>query len=67
MQIKETLVRLTLILFPVACYSQTTYLPKDDKAYILLDRLEIKAQTDSILNFFQNKTREPDYHVEWNL
>ncbi|MBS1919041.1 MAG: hypothetical protein JST17_02200 [Bacteroidetes bacterium] len=55
MQIKETLVRLTLILFPVACFSQTTYLPKDDKAYILLDRLEIKAQTDSVLNF--SKTR----------
>ena len=55
MQIKETLVRLTFILFPIACFSQTTYLPKDDKAYNLLDRLEIKAQTDSILNFSKTK------------
>lgn len=55
MQIKETLVRLILILFPIACFSQTTYLPKDDKAYILLDRLEIKAQTDSILNYSKTK------------
>ncbi|HVT83877.1 MAG TPA: hypothetical protein VHD35_01675 [Chitinophagaceae bacterium] len=55
MQIKETLVRLILILFPIACFSQTTYLPKDDKAYILLDRLEIKAKSDSILNFSKTK------------
>jgi hypothetical protein len=55
MQIKETLVRLILILFPIASFSQTTYLPKDDKAYILLDRLEIKAQTDSILNYSKTK------------
>ncbi|HWC52530.1 MAG TPA: hypothetical protein VG676_03015 [Chitinophagaceae bacterium] len=55
MQIKETLVRLTLIIFPIACFSQTTYLPKDDKAYILLDRLEIKAQKDSILNYSKTK------------
>lgn len=55
MQFKQTLVRLTLILFPAACFSQTTYLPKDDKAYILLERMEIKAQTDSTLNFSKTK------------
>jgi len=29
----------------------TTYLPQDPKEGILFERLEIKAQTDSILNF----------------
>ncbi|MBL7742227.1 MAG: hypothetical protein JNN00_02025 [Chitinophagaceae bacterium] len=32
-------------------FSQTTYLPQGDKANILLERLEIKISTDSILNF----------------
>ena len=42
MQFKETLVRLFVILFPLASLSQTTFLPQGDKANILLDRLEIK-------------------------
>ncbi|OQY95908.1 MAG: hypothetical protein B6D37_03900 [Sphingobacteriales bacterium UTBCD1] len=65
MQFKQTLVRLTLILFPAACFSQTTYLSKDDKAYILLERLEIKAQSDSVLNFSKTKpfSRKTDIPV----
>jgi hypothetical protein len=55
MQFKKTLVRLLVILFPLASASQTTYLPQGDKANILMDRWEIKAGTDSILNF--SKTR----------
>ncbi|HLG40144.1 MAG TPA: hypothetical protein VI461_10770, partial [Chitinophagaceae bacterium] len=46
---------LILFLFPFAATSQTTYLPRGDKANILLERLEIKEQTDSVLNF--SKTR----------
>ena len=41
MQFKKTLVRLLLILFPLAGTAQTTYLPLGDKANILIDRLEI--------------------------
>ncbi|MFL5788281.1 MAG: hypothetical protein ACJ748_09515 [Flavisolibacter sp.] len=51
MQYKQTLVRLTILLFPFLSYGQTTYLPLDSKDNILIERLEIKAQTDSVLNF----------------
>jgi hypothetical protein len=44
-----------LFLCPAAVFSQTTYLPQGDKQNILLERLEIKAQTDSILNFSKTK------------
>ncbi len=55
MQFKKTILRVLLILFPFASFSQTTYLAQGDKANILLERLEIKAQRDSVLNF--SKTR----------
>ncbi len=55
MQFKKTLVRLLLILFPLIGEAQTTYLSQGDKANILLERLEIKAGKDSILNFSQTK------------
>ena len=55
MQFKKTLVRLLLILFPLAGAAQTTYLPQGDKSNILLERLEIKAGKDSILNFSKTK------------
>ena len=51
MQFKKTPVRLLLILFPFVTAAQTTYLPQGDKANILLERLEIKAGKDSVLNF----------------
>jgi hypothetical protein len=44
-----------VFLFPVMALSQTTYLPQGDKQNIFLERLEIKAQDDSVLNF--SKTR----------
>lgn len=34
---------------------QTTYFPEGDKANILIERLEIKARTDSALNFSKTK------------
>src|SRR5690349_19658894 len=56
MQYKQTLVRLFFLLLPFAAFSQvTTYLPQDARENILLERLEIKAQTDSILNFSKTK------------
>lgn len=51
MQFKQTLVRLFFLLIPFAASSQTTYLPQGSKETILIERLEIKAGTDSILNF----------------
>jgi hypothetical protein len=55
MQFKQTLVRLFFLLISIPVFSQTTYLPQGAKENILIERLEIKAQTDSILNF--SKTR----------
>jgi hypothetical protein len=55
MQFKKTLVRLVLFLFPFAGISQSTYLPQGDKQNILLERLEIKAGGDSVLNFSKTK------------
>lgn len=55
MQIKQTLVRLFIILLPAVSLAQTTYLPQADKINLLMDRLEIKSQSDSFFNF--SKTR----------
>ena len=55
MQFKQTLARLIFILCPVFAISQSTYLPQGSKENILLERLEILGQKDSILNF--SKTR----------
>jgi hypothetical protein len=46
---------LFLFFIPFAALSQTTYLPEGARENILLDRMEIKAQSDSVLNF--SKTR----------
>ncbi len=46
---------LFLISLPFVAFSQTTYLPQGAKENILLERLEIKAGTDSILNFSKTK------------
>jgi hypothetical protein len=51
MQFKKTILRLILILFPAVGIAQTTYYPQGDKSNFFLDRMEIKAQTDSSLNF----------------
>lgn len=42
-------------LFPLIGFSQTTYLPQDARENVLIERLEIKASTDSILNFSKTK------------
>ena len=42
-------------IFPSLSFSQSTYLAQGDKQNILLERLEIKAGTDSILNFSKTK------------
>lgn len=76
MQFIKTLVRLPLFLnrekgrlvalslgftVPVFTFAQSTYLPQGDKQTILLERLEIKAQKDSVLNF--SKTRPFNRHT----
>ena len=46
---------LSLFLFPLLSFSQTTYIPLGSEEYILLDRMEIKMQKDSALNFSKTK------------
>jgi hypothetical protein len=69
MQFKKTLVRLLVFLFPLAGIAQTTYLPQGDKQYILLERLEIKSKTDSILNFSKTRplSRRSVFFKEMNI
>ncbi len=55
MQIKQTVLRALLILFPCSVFSQSVSLPQGDKANIILERMEIKSRTDSFFNF--SKTR----------
>ena len=68
MQYKQTLVRLLcpkplkglfrvllLFFFPLAAYTQTTFLPQGDKGNIFLERMEIKLGKDSVLNFSKTK------------
>jgi hypothetical protein len=58
MQFKQTLVRLFFLLLPFTAFSQaTTYIPRGARENVLLDRLEIKAQRDSILNFSKTQPR----------
>lgn len=55
MQFIKTPVRLLFILFPSTVFAQSTYLPQGDKANVLLERLEILAKNDSVLNFSKTK------------
>lgn len=55
MQFKQTLLRASILLAPMFAQSQTTYLPQDAKENIIIERLEIKNGTDSVLNFSKTK------------
>src|SRR6476659_5302989 len=55
MQFKQTAVQLLFLLLPFSVFSQTTYFPQGSRENILLERLQIKAKTDSVLNFSKTK------------
>ena len=55
MQIKQSILRVLILLVPYAGITQTTYLAQGAKENILLERLEIKASSDSVLNFSKIK------------
>ncbi len=64
MQFTQSLIRLTLILLlPAAAVAQTTYLQQGDKQNTFLERLEIKAQNDSVLNYSKNRAYSRKYNV----
>ncbi len=51
MQIIKSFFRLIVFICPVLSFAQTTYLPQGSKEYQLINRLEIKQQQNSDLNF----------------
>ncbi len=51
MQIIKSLTKLLFFICPFFAAAQTTYLQQGDKGYQLLDRLEIKGQKNTLLNF----------------
>ena len=51
MQIIKSLTKLLFFICPFFAAAQTTYLQQGDKAYQLLERLEIKGQKNTLLNF----------------
>lgn len=64
MQFKKYLPTLVIVLLPMLALSQTTTLPLGDKQEIILNRLEIKAQNDSALNFSKTKPYSRETYVE---
>lgn len=51
MQIIKSLLKLVIFICPAFATAQTTFIQQGDKAYQLLERLEIKAKTNGNLNF----------------
>jgi hypothetical protein len=51
MQFIKTLFRAAIIISPSIAIAQSSLLPQQTKYQQMLDRLEIKAQKDSVLNF----------------
>ncbi|MFN6374727.1 MAG: hypothetical protein ACK4YD_06130 [Chitinophagia bacterium] len=64
MQIIKTFSVACIIVSPFLLKAQSTFIQQGSKEYILLDRLEIKMQTDSILNFSFLKPYNRKWWVE---
>lgn len=55
MQIIKSIFKFSFFLFPVFASAQSTYFLQGDKSYQLIDRLEIKQQTNPDFNFSVQK------------
>ncbi len=64
MQIIKSLFKLLFFICPAVAAAQSTYLPQGDKAYQLLERLEIKSKTNADLNFSGIKYLSRDNMVQ---
>ncbi len=51
MQFIKSTLWLSIFLFPLTIFSQTTFLTQGSKDKIILERMEILGQTDSVLNY----------------
>lgn len=63
MQIIKSLAKLFVFICPFFAKAQSTFLPQGDKGYQLIDRLEIKQQTNTDLNFSTIKPYNRRYIV----
>jgi hypothetical protein len=63
MQIIKSLIKLIIFIFPVAAFAQSTYLSEGAKESRFIDRLEIKQQTNTNLNFSTLKPFNRKYIV----
>jgi hypothetical protein len=64
MQIIKSIFKLVVFICPFAAKAQSTYLPQGDKGYHFVDRLEIKQQTNTDLNFSTLKPYNRKYIVQ---
>ena len=64
MQIIKSLPKLLVFLCPFFANAQSAFLPQGDKAYHFIERLEIKQQTNTDLNFSALKPFNRRYIVQ---
>ncbi|MEO5890710.1 MAG: capsule assembly Wzi family protein [Ferruginibacter sp.] len=64
MQIIKTLFKLLVFICPFFAAAQSSYLPQGDKGYQFVERLEIKQQTNTDLNFSTLKPFNRKYIVQ---
>ena len=64
MQIIKSFIKLLVFICPFYAGAQSTFLPQGDKGYQLIDRLEIKQQTNTDLNFSTLKPFNRRYIVQ---
>ena len=64
MQIIKSIFKLVVFICPVVAVAQSTFLPQGDKGYHFTDRLEIKQQTNTDLNFSTLKPYNRKYIVQ---
>ena len=63
MQIIKSFIKLLVFICPFVATAQSTYLPEGDKGYHFIDRLEIKQQKNTDINFSSVKPYSRKYIV----
>ena len=64
MQIIKSLLKLLVFICPFMATAQSTYLPEGDKGYHFIDRMEIKQQVNTDINFSTIKPYNRKYIVQ---
>jgi hypothetical protein len=64
MQIIKSFIKILVFILPISAFAQSTYLNQGSKDYHFIDRLEIKQQTNTHLNFSTLKPFNRKYIVQ---